>query len=147
MVIRKAREFGRITRYKFLMNGALFRGILFLTYTKHEDAARALKDIGPKLRDCVAKRFNGATVRWAKTSQKPTKTDQVRQKLFTKASKEEFKDTWTLVNQRIVTAISHIRDIFSNAPKKQLDSSPQEDIVIAPPRRSDRVLSHKNLFI
>ena len=131
MAIRKAREFGRISRYKFLMNGGLFKGIIFLTYTKHVDAARALKRIGPQLKNCVGKRFSEAVVRWAKASHKPPKTEKGRTKSSARASEEDFTDTWKFVKRRIEVALTNAHTMFSNAAEIMED--PKQDPVIAPP--------------
>ena len=131
MAIRKAREFGRISRYKFLMNGGLFKGIVFLTYTKHEDAAQALKAMGPRLKNCVGKRFSEAVVRWAKASQKPPKTVKGRTKSSARVSGEDFKDTWKFVKRRIGVVLTNAHTMFSN--EAEIMEDPKQDPVIAPP--------------
>ena len=102
-----------------------------MTYTKHEDAAQALKAMGPRLKNCVGKRFSEAVVRWAKASQKPPKTVKGRTKSSARVSGEDFKDTWKFVKRRIGVVLTNAHTMFSN--EAEIMEDPKQDPVIAPP--------------
>lgn len=112
--LKRAKEFGTVTRYSFLTSNGQFKGVLFVTYEKAHEAQCALSRLGKLLKDCVSKRCLQAAVRWAN----PPKLNRQRVMIEstppgsgehetssvcskTRDVNPEYRDVWKLITNRV----------------------------------------------